>query len=119
VIYHGEQDKVLSPGITEKAFEYYSKLGADVQYFRNPSTAHPIPTDLPEEAIGQQNLTEFERMARRKVPAGHRRFPYVSNCGFDVAGMMLKYLLPKVTGDAVHERNLDWSSKGKLLAFDQ
>ena len=30
LIYHGEKDQVLSPGITEKAFEYYTKVGADV-----------------------------------------------------------------------------------------
>jgi hypothetical protein len=119
LIYHGEHDKVLLPGVTELAFEYYTKLGADVQYFRNPSTAHPIPTDLPEEATGQQDLTKFELMARKKVPAGNRSFPYINNCGFDVAGMMLKYLLPKVTGVAVRERNLDWNSKGKLIAFNQ
>ena len=95
LIYHGEKDKVLSPGITEKANEYYIKTGADVTYFRNPSTAHPMPTDLPES---QDEMTEIERMARRRVPADHRRFPYISNCGFDVAGMMLKYLIPKVTG---------------------
>ena len=107
---------MLSPGITEKAFEYYTKVGADVRYFRNPSTAHPISTDLPLET--DQDLTKFEILARKKVPADNRRFPYISNCGFDVAGMVLKYILPKVTGQPLIERKLDWNDKGKLIEFD-
>ena len=45
----------------------------------------------------------------------------VSNCGYDLAGDMLRFILPNIVGSEVTEvapRDEDWESKGVLKSFN-
>ena len=101
LIYFGEKDKVLAPGVTEKANMFYEHFKADLKYVRNPDRNHSFPTDLPElcpkvksDPNGEASLKTPAYKARKKVDPDHQRFPYINNSGQDTAGMVLNYLYP-------------------------
>lgn len=117
LIYFGEKDKVLAPGVTEKANMFYEHFKADIKYVRNQDRNHSFPTDLeelcPNDKDGEASLKTPEYKARRKVEPDHQRFPYINNSGQDTAGMVLNYLYP-----ALKQRDHDWRSRGTLSSFN-
>lgn len=56
-IYAGEYDHNLAPGIAEKTFDFYNKLGAIIKFDINKNSAHSMLTDLPE-FMERDNLRE-------------------------------------------------------------
>lgn len=107
------EDDVLVKGVTEKAYDYYKWFGADVKYERMADLAHVMPTDLPFDPVKHINVA-----ARKLQNRSHVKFPFISNCGVDMAGNVLNHLLPKLTNAPLKERAFDWQTKGKLLEFD-
>jgi predicted peptidase len=45
--------------------------------------------------------------------------PFMANCGIDVAGMTLKHILPKLTGNNLKQKVNDWQTYGQLKEIDQ
>ena len=99
----------MAKGVTEKANIYYTHFGADIEYMRHPEASHSMLTDLPHH----QDI-----LARKIVPPNHFRSPWISNCGFDLAGQMFRHVLPKLTGHELNPRSLNWKDHGKLIKFD-
>ena len=94
-VFIGRQDRVLSVGVTEKSVDFYQRFGANVVYHEEWECAHPMPTDLPDYAESDDpNIHKAQKKARSKVEPGNKRYPFINNCGVDVAGMVLNHLYP-------------------------
>ena len=90
-----------------KANDFYKHFGADVKFELNALSAHPFPTDLPVS----EDFKEFKSiLARRKVDPSNKRYPWINNCGIDVAGKILNYILPKIDlkKPELESRSLEW-----------
>ena len=92
-IYFGAKDNVLAPRVTDRASAFYTCLGADLKYQVNPETAHPMPIDLPSE---QDDKIFAKVPARKKRPLDYQKFPFISNCGVDSAGLLLNHIIPRL-----------------------
>ena len=109
---------MLAPGVTEKAAEFYKHFGADVKYVRDPEVAHTVPTDL--AYFGSKGIKQKAKLrARQIVPKGETRFPYIANCGRDLAGEALSFLYADLVGRKQYKRRNDYRDDGELLRFDQ
>ena len=94
-IQFGEKDKVLAPGVTEKANKFYEHFKADIKYVRDKDGGHTFTTDL-SELCPEGGFSAVEYKARKKVDDTKQKFPYIDNTGFDTAGSLLNYLYPSL-----------------------
>lgn len=73
---------------------------------------HVFPTDLPTDVMAEGDCADKEAEVTK---------PYVTNCGYDLAGDMLSHMLPNIVGSEITElaaRDPDWKNKGELRQFN-
>lgn len=73
---------------------------------------HLWPSDLPTDVMAEGDCAD---------PAGEHDKPYITNCGYDLAGDMLSHMLPNIVGSEITElaaKDTDWKNKGELRQFN-
>lgn len=82
-LYQGGLDHVVNPEILGKNIEFYEKMNVpqeNIKVLENPKGAHTFPTDKKDlNSCSSQGI------------------PYISSCGLDLAGEILKQALGKET----------------------
>ncbi len=99
----GTSDTTVGPSVMNQLFKYYvtdSQFipSANVVFKKDLKSAHTFPTDF--DSVGNNGCTSASS-------------PYISNCGFDGAGHILKHIYGNL-----NPRN-DGALSGKFIEFDQ
>jgi hypothetical protein len=101
-LFRGDHDDLASEGVAEALEGVYRHWIEDVEVHSHPA-GHGLP------------VAEFPEDSRFSPPAcdAHEP-PFINECGFDAAGLLLRHLHPDVPAEP-----LDAHDAGTLAAFDQ
>jgi len=94
-LFSGTRDETVKPEVVVALRDFYRRIAprAEVTLVADVPAGHAVPTNGAGNACG---TTEA---------------PYINNCGYDAAGLLLAHLLGKLAPPA--------SAGGRLIAFDQ
>jgi hypothetical protein len=102
-LFRGEFDDVVPEGVAEALEGVYRHFELDLELHDHPA-GHGLPvSEFPEDS-------QFSPVA-----CDEHRAPFIIECGFDAAGLLLRHLHP----DHVPAEPLDAHESGRLMAFDQ
>ena len=91
-IQYGTEDKMCRKENTQGAYLFYDYFEANTEV-KETNFNHLWPADLPLDVMPYRNCTDKPEN------------PFVSNCGFDFAGNVLRHLLPNVKDSNVTQVN--------------
>ncbi|MCU0755900.1 MAG: hypothetical protein MUE46_12370 [Xanthomonadales bacterium] len=94
-VFHGQQDATVLPRLGQAAADLYGLLGVEVDLATDfaPAVGHTMPTVAAGDCAAEA--------------------PYVSGCGIDLAGRIVKHLY------ALPDNAAPGAGDGEVLAFDQ
>lgn len=107
------RNKKIIPDEMQDAMKiFYESLGANVDWIEEEFFQQVWPIDTTKDKWPRQDCSSELPMSFDEQ---------MRNCGFDLAGDILKFLLPNIEGSEVTElapRDQDWESKGVLKSFN-
>jgi len=109
-LFRGKLDEVVPSAVADALADLYRRLGV------NGNGLHLEPGDPQRPAnhgIPVDSFTEESRFARRDC--AEHALPFVIECGYDAAGLLLEHLYP----DGFVPEPADAHDTGSLHAFDQ
>ena len=89
-----------------------------MKYERDAAVAHVVPTDVTPFPSKNQSQKAKIRV-RQQVEKTETRFPYVANCGRDLAGEVLNYLYDDLKPRNKFASRNELKESGELIKFSQ
>jgi hypothetical protein len=103
-LFRGDVDEMVPEGVADALEGVYRQLATDGLVVHRHRAAHGMPVS---------EIPPGGRLPPRAC--GEHRTPFIIECGFDAAGLMLRHLYP----DGLADAPADDHDAGTLMAFDQ
>jgi hypothetical protein len=107
-LFRGEMDEMVPEGVAAALEGVYRQLGTGELVVHRHPAGHGMPvSEIPLDG----------RLPPRAC--GEHKAPFIIECGFDAAELMLRHLYPDGLADAPADVPADAHDAGRLMAFDQ
>jgi hypothetical protein len=105
-------DNFHTTSLQEAIELFYNALDANTKFVEQETYAHVIAIDTDEDQYPLGDCTDTSISSLKDT---------IKNCGYDLAGEILKFLLPNIVDSEINEvtpRDQDWQGKGILKSFN-